>query len=233
MAKAQTETNSETAEELELDDLDEMPLYLTGGPNFSQFSGRAYPIRFDYKLFFEVGVLFQFVLFDDFPFYSGIEFQKKGYDINQFKKGILGNGKAYEDRVKGIVRIDYLNFPLLFKFPRAKLNNRFHVLAGPGISLRIRYYEKFDAVRTIPADTLSIPQSYEKTGNDALDLLDFNLSLGCRYALTKKLDLWFVANRKLFGFSIGQENFLTSKEINTYFSLKLVYKLPDLSRLNF
>lgn len=210
-----------------------MPFYVTGGPNYSRFSGRAYPIRFDYKLFFEAGILVQQALFDEYPFYTGIEFQKKGYDIKQVKKGISSNGKAYEDRVNGVVRVDYLHFPWLFKIPPGRLNNRFHILAGPGISMRVRYYEKFEATRTIPADTLTIPVSYETTGNDALDLLDFNFSLGCRYALTRKLDLWFVANRKLFGFSISKENFITSKEINTSFSLKLVYKLPDFTQLNF
>ena len=204
-----------------------MPFYISCGPNYNKFSGSAYPVKFDFKFFMEGGVLLQYIFLQTYPFYTGIEYQRRGYDYNIDKKGIANDGRNYEKKVNGFVRIDYLNIPILFKIPARKPSEKFHILAGAGLSFRLNYYEEYEGTYSIPKDTLVIPLSYQNSGNDALDFMDFNVSLGCRYGITKKLDVWALVTRKLFGISTGKENFITANEINTNFTIKLVYRLPS------
>ena len=90
--QAQEETSTESLPDTELNELDEMPFYISCGPNYNKFSGSAYPVKFDFKFFIEGGVLLQYVFLQTYPFYAGIEYQRRGYDYNINKKEI---GRAH------------------------------------------------------------------------------------------------------------------------------------------
>lgn len=204
----------------------DFPLYVSAGPNYSRYSGRGFPIKFGYKAFGEGGIYTKMELLDNIPAFAGVEYQRKGYDIDLNKKGILQNGKAFEQTVRGKVRVDYLACNILGVLPIPRIKP-FGVMLGSGFALRVHYKQQFNAVYKIPQDSLEIPSSYNQPGNDAMDFLDFNLLGGIRYRVSPRFDLWALASRKLFGFSLGTENFITSKEINTSFTFRLVYRLPD------
>lgn len=200
-------------------------VFISAGPNISQFSGKAFPVKFPYQLNYQFGGYFQFLLWQEYTIYSGMIFQQKGYAYNFLKTGQNLEGKAFEQKIIGECKISYIDFPALFSFPLKKPDSRWHILAGPSFSLRVLFREKFSGYYQIPEDTLYIPQSYEKTGNDAFDFLDVNLSVGATWRLNKWLEIWALANRKVFGLSIGKENFATTDEVNTLFAVQLVARL--------
>lgn len=208
-------------------EMSEPGFFISAGANFSQFSGKAFPVKFPFQFNYQVGGYFQFQLWQEYTIYSGMIFQQKGYAYDFLKTGQNLDGKAFEQKIKGECKISYLDFPALVSFPLKKPDSRWHLLAGTSFSLRVLYREKFSGYFKIPEDTLFIPQSYEKTGNDAFDFLDVNLCLGATWRLNNWLEIWALANRKAFGLSIGKENFATSEEVNTLFALQLVGRLGN------
>lgn len=225
LVKAQEacETNSKSIE-----DYNETPgFYLTTGPTFSRFSGKAFPIRFPFQWHFQVGGHFQFLLKQEYLTWTGLEFQLMGYGYDIIKKGVNQEGKNFEQATKGDVRIGYLNIPFLLQFPIQKPQRRFHLLGGISLALRVFYKEEFSGYYRIPSDTLEIPVSYSKVGNDAFDFLNFNLCVGGRYAFSPRWEVWALMQQKVIGLSIGKENFATLEEVNTLFSFKLLYRVGD------
>ena len=207
------------------------PIFVSFGPNLSKVYGREFPIGFDFKQSFEGGILIKYAIADMFPVYFGVEYQRRGYAYNRIKTGTTQNGKYYEDQVKGRVLLSYLSFPLLFELPAEKQKNKFHFIAGVSTGLRIYYNEKYDASRTFPKDSLTILTSYVKTGNDALDFLEFNLCLGAKYRILPRMEIMALASLKGFGLSISKENFITSKELHNVFSFKLLYRITSIESL--
>lgn len=212
---------------------EDAPLYLSAGPTLSQYQNSQSPLQFPFKLKAEGGFLFQYSLNQQFPFWSGMEFQMRGYSISNFKSGKLPDGRYYEDKVSGDGRMNYLVFPLLFSIPAEKPEKKLHFLAGTSISLRIYSRIKFKAVRSIPSDTLEIPVEYDDVGNDAIDLLDFNVIGGVTYRIKPGFEILATGSYKMIGFSMGQENFFSQKEKNTLFSLKLLYRIGRITDLPF
>lgn len=209
------------------------PIYLSCGPNFSQYRNSQSPFQFPPRIKGEGGFLFQYSLNQEFPFWSGIEFQMRGYSISNFKSGKLPDGRYFEDRVSGNGKMNYLVFPMILSFPAAKPEKKLHFVAGVSMALRVYSRIKFKAVRSIPSDTLEIPVEYDDIGNDAIDLLDFNVMGGLTYRIRPGMELMATISYKAVGFSIGQENFFSRKEQNTLVSLKLLYQLGKLGDLPF
>ena len=230
----QVSAQSESAPEPEIIQFwEDAPVYISAGANLSQYSGDAFPVRFGYKFFWEAGFLFQYSFRQTVPFYSGIEFLRRGYDINSVKKGTDQLGRQTETRIEGKTDLAYFQFPFLLQLPAGKPARKFHFLAGPVLALRIYYHEKFSGTFSIPSDTVTIPISYEKTGNDALDFLDFSLAVGAKYRINHRWEIWATGSRKLFGISISKENFLTAEEVNTAFALKVLYRFGRMEDIPF
>lgn len=205
-------------------------IYISGGLNYGRFSGSAFPTKFSFKTLGQGGLMLNFLFLNQFPVWSGLEYQLKGYDYEFFQKGTTQTGKEFIKSSIGNARIGLFNIPFLFQFP-IKKPSKIHVLAGVSASLRIYFHEKYSGTYRVPQDTLEIPLKYEKFGNDALDFFDFNASVGVRYRVLPWLDFWALANQKAFGFSIGKENFITANELNTLFSFQALIRLGDLSLL--
>jgi hypothetical protein len=157
---------------------EDAPLYLSAGPTLSRYQNTQSPLNFPFTLKGEGGFLFQYSLNQQFPFWSGLEFQMRGYSISNFKSGNLPDGRYYEDKISGDGKMNYLVFPMLFSIPASMPEKKLHFLAGASIGLRVYSRIKFKAVRSIPSDTLEIPVEYDDVGNDAIDLMDFNLAGG-------------------------------------------------------
>jgi hypothetical protein len=212
---------------------EDAPLYLSGGPTLSQYQNSQSRLHFPYKVKGEGGFLFQYSLNQQFPFWSGMEFQMRGYSISNIKTGHLPDGRYYEDKVTGDGKMNYLVFPLLFSIPAEKPEKKLHFLAGASIALRVYSRIKFKAVRSIPSDTLEILVEYDDVGNDAIDLLDFNVVGGLSYRIRPGMEILATGSYKMIGFSMGQENFFSQKEKNTLFSLKLLYRIGRMTDLPF
>jgi hypothetical protein len=212
---------------------EDAPLYLSAGPILSQYENSQSPLNFPFKLNGEGGFLFQYSLNQQFPFWSGLEFQMRGYSISNFKSGKLPDGRNYEDKVTGDGKMNYLVFPIIFSVPASKPEKKLHFLAGASIGLRVYSRIKFKAVRSIPSDTLVIPIEYDDVGNDAIDLLDFNVAGGLSYRIRPGMEILATGSYKVIGFSTGQENFFSRNEKNTLFSLKLVYRIGRITDLPF
>jgi len=212
---------------------EEGPIYVSFGPNISKIYGKEFPVKFDYQQAFEGGLWLKYLIFDELPFYGGLEFQRRGYTINQIKKGTTPNGKIFEDRIKGNVILNYLSIPCLIEVPIFKPEKRFQVLAGLGLGLRIYYREKFEGGRLFPQDSLFIPIAYEKTGNDALDFMEFNLCFGLKYKVLPRMELLAMGSIKGAGLSLSKENFFTTTELSNVFSIKLLYTVTNLDNLPF
>jgi hypothetical protein len=212
---------------------EDAPLYLSAGPTLSQYRNSQSTLNFPFKLKGEAGFLFQYSLNQQFPFWSGLEFQMRGYSIRNFKSGKLPDGRNYEDKVNGDGKMNYLVFPMLFSIPSEKPEKKLHFLAGASLALRVYSRIKFKAVRVIPSDTLEIPVEYDDVGNDAIDLMDFNLMGGLSYRIRPGMEILATGSYKVIGFSIGQENFFSQREKNLLFSLKLVYRIGRMTDLPF
>lgn len=212
---------------------EEGPIYVSFGPNLSKVYGKEFPINFKYQQAFEGGLWLKYLVFDELPFYAGLEFQRRGYAYEQVKKGISQNGKAFEDRTKGNVVLNYISISCMLEVPVFKPENRFQILAGLGIGLRVFYREKFEASRFIPQDSLLIPVSYEKVRNDALDYLEFNLCFGLKYKLLPRVEILAMGSFKGAGLSISKENFITRTELHNVFSFKVLYRITSLDGLSF
>ena len=210
---------------------EDAPLYVSLGPSFSRFKDAqaAYPV----KLLGEGGFLFQYSLFQQLPFWSGMEFQMRGYRINTSKSGRTSDGRYFEQKSNGDTRINYLVFPMPFSIPSSEPEKKFHVLAGPSMGLRVYFRQNYTYSYAIPSDTILITGKENITGNDALDFLDFNANLGVTYRIKPRLELWAMATYKVFGFSIGQENFFSRNEHNTQFSIKLLYRIGHMEDMPF
>jgi len=211
---------------------EEGPIYVSFGPNLSKAYGKEFPIKFDYQQAYEGGLWLKYLALDEYPFYGGLEFQRRGYTINQIKKGITQNGKLFEDRINGKVVLNYISIPCLLEIPVLKPESRFQMLAGLGLGLRIYYHENFEGGRLFPQDSLFIPVSYEKTSNDALDYLEFNLCFGLKYKVLPGMELLAMGSLKGGGLSISKENFLTRTELHNVFSFKILYRVTSLERLS-
>ncbi len=212
---------------------EDAPLYLSAGPTLSRYQNTQSPLNFPFTLRGEGGFLFQYSLNQQFPFWSGLEFQMRGYSISNFKSGNLPDGRYYEDKISGDGKMNYLVVPMLFSIPASKPEKKLHLLAGASIALRVYSRLKFRAVRAIPSDTLEIPVEYDDVGNDAIDLMDFNLMGGLSYRIRPGMEILATGSYKVLGFSIGQENFFSRREKNTLFSLKLVYRIGRMTDLPF
>lgn len=202
--------------------------YLSGGPNLGQFYGDAFPTRFPFKMRYQVGLNMKFTIFSGIPTWAGVEFQTKGYDYTIDQTGTTQSGKAFEKKTDGSARMSYLNGTFLFQFPVFGEKSRFKLLAGMGSSIRIYYHEKFSGSYSIPSDTLTIPLSYEKYGSDSFDFMDVNVLAGINYSPLNWMDVRFQVSQKLFGMSIGKENFFTSTENNTLLGLQVYFRIAGL-----
>lgn len=212
---------------------EDAPLYLSAGPTLSRYQNSQSSLNFPFKLKGEGGFLFQYSLNEQFPFWSGLEFQMRGYSIRNFKSGNLPDGRYFEDKISGDGKMNYLVFPIMFSIPAEKPEKKLHFLAGASIGFRVYSRIKFKAVRSIPSDTLEIPVEYDNVGNDAIDLLDFNFVAGLSYRIRPGMEILATGSYKVIGFSIGQENFFSRREKNTLFSLKLVYRIGRITDLPF
>jgi hypothetical protein len=122
----------------------------------------------------------------------------------------------------------------MLEIPVFKPENKFQILAGLGIGLRIFFREKFEeASRFIPQDSLLIPIKYDKVRNDALDYLEFNLCFGLKYKLLPRVEILAMGSLKGAGLSISKENFITRTELHNVFSLKVLYMITSLDGLSF
>jgi len=130
------------------------------------------------------------------------------------------------------VVLNYISIPCLLEIPVLKPESRFQMLAGLGLGLRIYYHENFEGGRLFPQDSLFIPVSYEKTSNDALDYLEFNLCFGLKYKVLPGMELLAMGSLKGGGLSISKENFLTRTELHNVFSFKILYRVTSLERLS-
>lgn len=214
-------------------DWEDAPLYLSGGANLSRVYGKEFPVRFDYKFFAQGGFLFKYSLFMKYPFYTGLEYVARGYEYDQTKTGFDFKNRYFEDKVKGSTTLGFLSIPILFQIKASKPSERFHFLAGANMGIRVFYFESFEASRNFPNDSIFIPVSYKKYGNDALDFFEFNAVAGARYKLLPRLEIMFLASYKLFGISISKENFFTRTELQNGLSLKLLYRIGSMRNLPF
>ena len=212
---------------------EDAPLYLSAGPTLSQFQTSQPPLTFPFKVKAEGGFLFQYSLNQQFPFWSGLEFQMRGYSINNFKSGKLQDGRYYEEKVTGDGKMNYLVVPMMFSVPAAKPEKKLHFLTGASIALRVYSRIKFKSFTSIPSDTLVIPVEYDDVGNDAIDFMDFNLMGGLSYRIRPGIEILATGSYKVIGFSTGQENFFSQREKNLLFSLKLVYRIGRMTDLPF
>jgi hypothetical protein len=208
------------------------PVYLSGGPTLSRFvnapSGDAYPFR----LKPEFGILFQYSLGQTYPFYSGLEFQMRGFKIDKRITGTTADGRISETITKGTRRTNYLIVPMIFSIP-AKPERKLHFLAGISGGMRVYFRQDFTSVYRIPQDSLEITIEENKTGNNALDILEFNGELGASYRFHPKLELWAGTTIKLVGFSLATENFFSRNERNTLFRVKLLWRFASMEDLPF
>lgn len=226
---AQDESEEAETESFEWRDA---PVYLTAGPIASRFSN-AKVEQSDYPFLVrpEFGMLFRYWLSRKYPFYSGIEFQSRGYEINTRTTGTTADGRTFIQSTNGNTRINYLNIPFWFIYPFDKPESKLHLLAGPSLSLRVFFRQKFNFTRQIPADTIEISGSKEKIRNDAMDYFDFNIDAGVRYRPFPRVEVWAGGTYKMFGLSIAQENFFNTDERNILFRLKLLYRIGRMRHL--
>ncbi len=234
LALAAHSTNAQGGEESYpefLWDWDSTPLCITLGPNLSRYKDQStsYPV----KILGEGGFLSKYSVSREFPFWTGLEFQMRGYRIKSFKSGKTNDGRTFEQRSEGDTRINYLVVPFLFSLPAGKPENKFHVLAGASLGVRIYFRQNYTYSFSIPADSIVINGKENKIGNDALDFLDFNTVAGCSYRISPRMELWALATWKAFGFSIGQQDFFSRHEKNTMATLKLIYRIGSLEDIPF
>lgn len=222
------------SEEVETESFDwrEAPIYLTAGPIASRFSNsKVEQSNYPFLVRPEFGILFRYWFSRKYPFYSGIEFQSRGYEINTRKTGTTADGRSFISESKGNTQINYLNIPCWLVYPFDKPDNKFHLLVGPSLSLRVFFRQKFDYTYRIPADTIEISGSEEKIRNDAMDYFDFNIDAGVRYRPFPRVEVWAGGTYKMFGLSIAQENFFNTDERNILFRLKLLYRIGRMRHL--
>ncbi len=212
---------------------DDAPLYVTAGLQYGSYYGPEFNRNFPYKLTTEFGFWFEYSLFQQFPFYSGLEWQWRGYNIDNEKRGTNQNGMEFIQKVKGKVDIQYLTVPFLFRFPAGKPEKKFQFLLGLNTSLRFLYKDNYCADYQIPEIGFTFDSCYSKFRNDAMDFIDFHGVAGAIYRLHPKVSVLFLGSYKLGGFSISKENFLTRRELNTNFSIKVLWQIWELRKLPF
>lgn len=224
----------EESEETETESYDwrEAPLYLSAGPIASRFSdSKVDQTKNPFLIRPEFGLFFRYWLSRKYPFYSGIEFQSRGYEINTRKEGKTGDGRTFIQESYGTTRIHYLNVPCWFIYPFDKPEQKVHLLIGPSMSFRVFFRQKFDYSYSIPSDTLVIKGSEDKIRNDAMDYVDFNIDAGLRYRPFPRVEVWAGGTYKMFGLSIAQENFFNTDERNLLFRLKLLFRIGRMHHL--
>lgn len=202
--------------------------YLSGGANFGTFYGDAFPARLPLKIGYQLGLNMKFSFIEGIPSWAGVEFQTKNYSYNISEKGATQSGKAFEKYIQGNTKLAYLNGTFLFQLPVFGENSRLKLLAGMGSCIRIYYHERFSGSYKIPSDTLEIPLSYEKYGSDSFDFMDVNALAGINYSPLNWMDIRLQISQKLFGMSIGKENFFTTQENNTLFGLQAYFRVAGL-----
>lgn len=214
-------------------DFKEAPLYVSAGAQLGQYFGPEYGRRFPFRLTAEAGLWFQYSLFRQIPFYSGLEWQWRGYDIDNFKTEQNQNGNTFELKTKGQVNIHYLNFPFLLQIPAHNTETKLHFLAGLNTSFRFLYVDNYCADYQIPEIGFRFDSCYRKVRNDAMDYIDFHGVAGLNYQPHPRLMLMLLGAYKLGGISISKENFITRRELNTHFSLKILFQIGRIENLPF
>lgn len=224
---AQTEESSES-EGSEYSYEEQEGFYLSGGANFGRFYGNAFPARLPLKFGYQLGLNMKFSIIEGLPSWAGVEFQTKNYSYDIAEKGTTQSGKPFEKSILGHTKLAYLNGTFLFQLPVFGESSRLKLLAGMGSCIRIYYHEKFEGNYKIPSDTLVIPLSYEKYGSDSFDFLDVNVLAGINYSPLNWMDIRLQISQKLFGMSIGKENFFTNQENNTLIGLQAYFRVAGL-----
>ena len=214
-------------------ELGDAPIYISGGLTYANVYGKEYPDAFGYQFFGEGGILMQYSMFREFPFYTGLEFLRRGYSYNQTKNKVDQFGRKYEDKVTGRAKLAYLSIPFLFQIPASNPSKKLHVMAGINMNVRVFFSENFEASRTIPEDSLVIEIPYSKIGTNALDVVQFNLVAGVKYRILPRLEVLGLASMRGFGFSIGKENFFNRTELGNAFTIKLIYRIATLDQILF
>lgn len=223
----------EVSEDSDDSDWEDGALYISAGPNLSQYKQMQSDSKYPFKLLGEGGLMMRIALNGEIPIVTGIEFQSRGFTIDSKRTGTNQSGKYFEQRITGKSRTNFLQLPFLVQVPFDVPNQKFHVLAGFGAGLRVYNNVEYSGTYSIPSDTLVIPINGSERGNNALDFLEFNAIAGFSYKVFRRTEIWALANYKLFGLSIGQENFFSRNEQNSLFSFKLVYRIGNIENLAF
>jgi hypothetical protein len=214
-------------------DFDDIPLLVSAGVQYGSYYGSEYNRRFPFKVTAELGLWFEYALFQKYPFYSGLEWQWRGYDINSEKKGKNQNGMDFIQTSKGRVDLHYLSIPLLFRYPLDNPTGKIRLLAGLNTAFRFLYKDSYCSDYQIPQTGFKFDSCYSKFRNDAMDYIDFHGVAGLIFNFHPRASLLLLGAYKLGGISISKENFLTRRELNNHFSLKLLWKVGRLKDLPF
>lgn len=220
-------------EEDDFDNWDGAPVLIHLGGNLGRISGSEYPSRFDYLASGSGGLWLKYKLFQEFPFYFGMEYFSKGYNIDFKKSGLTNSGKRFEQESNGKARMFYLSFPIVFEIKLSEKMKSLRALAGLSMDVRMFSYEKFRYSYRIPTDSIVIEDSYQKYRNDAKDLLDGMFTTGLSWKPHRRFEIWLTAQYKLFGLSLGKENFFTRTEQHHAFNLRLFYRIARVDDIPF
>lgn len=212
---------------------EDAPLYITAGAQYGSYYGPEFRTRFPYRPGTELGFWIEYSLFQKYPFYSGLEWQWRGYIIDSEKSGTNQSGMKFTQKANGKVDLHYLSIPFLFRLPYENTAQKLRLLLGINTSLRFLYKDNYCAEYRVPEIGFQFDSCYSKFRNDAMDYIDFHGVAGMIYQLHPRVSVLLLGAYKLAGVSISKENFITRRELNNHFSLKVMYKIGRLKDLPF
>lgn len=220
-------------DEDELLSWEDSPIFLHIGGNYSRISGSEYPTRFTYLPSGSGGIWLKYRLLQALPFYVGVEYLSKGYNIDLQKSGVTNSGKNFKQESKGRSRMYYLSFPVVFEIKLASNQKKLKALAGLAMDMRMFSYERFNYSYRIPSDSILIEGSELKYRNDAKDILDGMFTAGLNWKPHQRFEIWLTGSFKLFGLSLGKENFFNRTEYYQALNLRLFYQIARVRDIPF
>jgi hypothetical protein len=173
-----------------------------------------------------------YALMQQYPFRGGFEYQMRGFSLNDFSEGTSNSGKRYRKTITGKTEFSYLQFSTLFDFGKQNPEKKLRFVLGPSAGLRLWTRQKFSYIYEIPSDSIRI-EGKDDSGNDALDVVEFNAIAGIFYSPHPRLDICLRGTYKLCGFSIAKENFISRTERNSMLSISVMYRLSTVGNLRF